>query len=173
MSQHGHLARSCPEPELASPADAPQILGLRGALENWLTSRGIQQWNPGEVNLSDLRAQLVRHEWYVLRAGIDLAGALRILWSDEPVWQDQNTFAAYVHGLMVHRAHAGHDVGAHLLRWAGQRGRRAGARELRLDCAESNDSLRAYYARQGFTEVGRRDFGGDLYSAVLLTKPLT
>jgi GNAT superfamily N-acetyltransferase len=158
---------------LAAPADGPHILGLRSELEHWLAGRGIQQWNAGEVTLSDLTAQLARDEWHVLRSGTDLAGALRILWSDALVWQDKNTFAVYVHGLMVHRSYAGQHVGAHLLRWAGQQGRTAGARELRLDCVESNHPLRDYYARQGFTEVGRRDFAGDLYSAVLLTKPLT
>jgi len=154
-------------------ADAPSILGLRQALEEWLESKGVEQWGRGEVSLSDVVQQVAKGEWRVVRGSDGLQAALRLLWSDEPVWQQQNAFAAYVHGLMVHRAHAGYGVGAALLRWAEGQARQAGAPSLRLDCVESNARLRAFYAALGFEEVGRRDFDGPWFSAVLLEKQLT
>ncbi|MGB8652085.1 MAG: GNAT family N-acetyltransferase [Mycobacteriales bacterium] len=159
--------------EKAGPQDAPSLLALRHALEAWLESLGVEQWGRGEVVLSDVVRQVAEGEWWVVRADDEgLLAALRLLWSDEPVWQRDNGPAAYVHGLMVNRADAGRGVGAGLLRWAEAQARAAGAPCLRLDCVESNARLRAYYAAQGFAEVGRRDFDGPWFSAVLLEKEL-
>lgn len=159
--------------EKAVAHDAPSLLALRHALEDWLESKSVEQWGRGEVSLSDVERQVADGEWRVVRDRDGLQAALRLLWSDEPVWQHQNTFAAYVHGLMVHRAAAGHGVGAALLRWAEVQARQAEAPYLRLDCVESNTRLRAFYAALGFEEVGRRDFDGPWFSAVLLEKRLS
>jgi GNAT superfamily N-acetyltransferase len=158
--------------EKACPQDAPSLLALRHALEEWLESLGVEQWGRGEVVLNDVVRQVADGEWWVVRAGEGLLAALRLLWSDEPVWQRDDGPAAYVHGLMVDRAVAGGGVGAALLRWAEAQAREAGAPSLRLGCVESNARLRAYYAEQGFAEVGRRDFDGPWFSAVLLEKVL-
>lgn len=158
--------------EPATLADGPAILALRRSAEDWLVARGITQWQPGWLTLADIEPEIIAGEWHLLRDGAELIGALRLLWSDERVWRDENAFAVYVHGLMINRKYQGQDVGVRLLRWAEEQGRAAGAPELRLDCLEDNPPLRQYYARQGFREVGRRDFGGHWYSAVLLTKPI-
>jgi len=153
--------------------DAPSILALRHELEHWLESKSVEQWGRGEVNLTDVDHQVAGGQWRVVRGREGLQAALRLLWSDEPVWQDQNTFAAYVHGLMVTRAEAGRGLGAALLRWVEEQAREAEAPCLRLDCVESNTRLRGYYAALGFAEVGRRDFDGPWFSAVLLEKRLS
>ena len=158
--------------EAALPSDAEAILALRRSLEHWLETQGVEQWGPGEVELSDVRRQVSQGEWHVLRTSTGLAGALRLLWSDEPVWRDESAFGAYVHGLMVDRAAAGRGVGTQLLDWAESQARTAGAPVLRMACVESNARLRRYYAAAGFTEVGRRDFDGPWHSAVLLEKVL-
>ena len=97
---------------------------------------------------------------------------MRLLWSDKAVWQEQNAFAADVHGLMVRRAEAGLGLGAALLAWAEQQAHDKAAPPLRLDCVESSEALRRYYRVLGFSEVGRHDFDGPWYSAVLLEKEL-
>jgi len=157
----------------ASRPDAEAIHGLRVAAEQWLAGRGIQQWDMGEVSLADVRSQIGRGEWPVCRSGDIVCAGLRLLWSDSLVWQaaDDATVAAYVHGLVIDRQHAGTGLGASLLAWAGHRGRNAGAIVLRLDCVQANAGLRRYYARLGFREVGTRDFHGRL-SVVLLEKDL-
>lgn len=151
--------------------DSSQIVALRRSLEDWLDSRGISQWDPGQVGQEDVDRQISAGEWWILPAVTGLVAALRLLWSDKAIWKDDTVFAGYVHGLMVHRDCAGRGVGAELLRWAEHQASAAGASELRLDCVETNTRLRTYYARLGFKEVGRRDFD-NLYSAVLLSKHL-
>jgi GNAT superfamily N-acetyltransferase len=147
---------------------------LRVEAEDWLAARGIEQWGQGSLSSSDLRAQVVDGQWHVgvTRSG-DIAGGLRLLWADRDVWQADDAFAAYVHGLVIDRRLAGLGVGSRLLVWVEDRARKAQASMLRLDCVESNAALRAYYGSLGFREVGRRDFDGPWFSATLLEKPLT
>ena len=134
--------------------------------------RNVTQWNPGEVPLATVAHQIADGEWHVAVEGDMIVGALRLLWSDRSVWHERNTFAAYVHGLMVPRKHAGRGLGTALLWWAEGQARLRNAPALRLDCVESNTRLRAYYQELGFTEVGRLERDGPWYSAVLLEKRL-
>jgi len=159
-------------PVRAELADAEPVLALREAAAAWLAGRGIRQWEPGEVTLQQVRGQAGAGEWFVVRSGRSVVGALRLLWDDEQAWGWRPPDAAYVHGLVVDRAHAGLGWGRALLEWAGQQARQAGRRQLRLDCNEDNAALTAYYHRQGFKTVGRRDFDGRWYSVVLLNKAL-
>ena len=141
-------------PEPASAEDASRLLALREQAAHWLTARGIAQWLPGEVGVAETRAQIGDGEWFVLRRhGMAVAG-LRLLEHDEPVWGPQPANAVYLHGLVVDRDLAGGGLGTDLLRWAECRTIAAGRRFLRLDCVESNPTLRAYYRRAGFREVG-------------------
>ena len=159
--------------ETAAQQDAPGILALRRALEAWLHARGVKQWGPGEVAAEDVQRQTAAGEWHVVRsASCEVVAALRLLWSDEPVWQWDNAEGAYVHGLMVSRGQAGQGVGEALLGWAVEQARAARVPVLRLDYVESNAALRGYYRRLGFTEVGRRDFEGHWHSATLLEMAL-
>jgi len=122
------------------------------------------------VTLQQARVQVVAGEWFVVRCGKSVVGALRLLWEDEQAWGPRPPAAAYVHGLVVDRGHADLGLGRALLNWAGQQARQAGRRQLRLDCTEDNAALTAYYDRQGFTTVGRRDVAGRWYSLVLLQR---
>lgn len=158
----------------AAPDDVRVLHRLRVEAEDWLEARGIEQWGHGWLSGSDLRAQVVEGQWHVglTRSG-DIAGGLRLLWADRDVWQTDDAFAAYVHGLVIDRRLAGLGIGSRLLAWVEDRARKAQAPMLRLDCVESNAALRAYYGRLGFREVGRRDFEGPWFSATLLEKSLT
>lgn len=124
------------------------------------------------MTLADVAQQIAEGEWHVASRDGELLGALRLMWSDEPVWHDDNAFAAYVHGLMVPRRHAGAGVGAALLSWAEEQARGRDAPALRLDCVEDNTRLKDHYLSLSFTEVGRRDFDGPWYSAALFEKRL-
>ena len=157
----------------ATVADVPALHRLRVEAEEWLASRGIEQWGRGWLPEPAIRSQVDDGQWHVgVTASGDVVGGLRLLWADEEVWQGDHAFAAYVHGLTIDRRHAGSGVGARLLAWAQEQARAAGAPMLRLDCVESNAGLRAYYARLGFREVGRRDFDGPWFAATLLEKVL-
>ncbi|MBM7460610.1 GNAT family N-acetyltransferase [Rhodococcus coprophilus] len=153
--------------------DAAVILQMRHAAEDWLAEKGIDQWRPREVPLATVREQIDRGEFVVARfpsSGV-VAAAMRLMWSDPEIWRHDDAFAGYVHGLVIDRAHAGQNLGRHLLDWAAQETRMAGASKLRLDCAETNLALRDYYRRCGFREFGRRDLDG--FSVTLFERTLT
>ncbi|WP_433272272.1 GNAT family N-acetyltransferase [Actinosynnema sp. CS-041913] len=155
--------------EPATAADADDVLRLRRDAEEWLALRNIDQWRPGWLSSAEVRAQIADGQWHVARVGGAVCGAFRLLWSDEPVWQADNAFAVYVHGLVTDRRRAGAGLGSRLLAWAAEHGHRAGATLLRLDCVAHNRRLRRYYAGLGFREVGRRVFDGG-WAHVLLEK---
>lgn len=156
----------------AAYADAEILLDLREAAAAWIRGKGVRQWEPGEVTVEQIRVQIAAGEWFVHRPGGEIAGALRLLWSDPEVWGGRSDDAAYIHGLVIDRRFAGEGLGGRLLDWAAQRARDAGRPFLRLDCVETNDRLRRYYRDRGLREVGRRDFPGPWHGAVLFEKPL-
>ncbi|HEX8496931.1 MAG TPA: GNAT family N-acetyltransferase, partial [Actinomycetales bacterium] len=164
------------EPVPADRSDVVRLVELRDQAARWLTDRGIRQWGPGEVEAAEVAEQVSAGEWFVTRSEDDgppvVVAALRLLWADEQVWGPMPPDAAYVHGLVVDRTHAGQGLGATLLRWGQEQALEAGRTVLRLDCVESNPVLRAYYRAAGFSQVGRRDFDGPWHSAVLLEKQL-
>nr|WP_279672371.1 GNAT family N-acetyltransferase [Flexivirga meconopsidis] len=143
-------------------------------MADWLLDRGVEQWHPDDVPLKDIRAQVAAGEWFVLTGADDtIVATVRYLHRDDDVWPGDETPAAYLHGLMVDRSHAGTDVGGELLRWAERRAADEGRDHLRLDCVEANHALRNYYASQGFREVGRRAFEDPKWRPVaLFEKPL-
>ena len=160
------------EPQPALESDADRLLELREVAAAWLHGRGIRQWEPGEVGLEQVRAQIAAGEWFVHRVNGEIAGGLRLLWSDPEVWGDRPDDAAYVHGLVIDRRSAGAGMGARLLGWAERRVRGGDRAFLRLDCVESNVRLRRYYRDRGFLEVGRRDLGHGWWPVTLLEKPV-
>jgi hypothetical protein len=54
--------------ERGAQGEAEDILRPRTAAEEWLEQRGIEQWGTGEVSLADVRGQIDRGEWYIVRA---------------------------------------------------------------------------------------------------------
>ena len=160
-------------PEPARLADSGELVRLRDAAARWLLDRGIEQWGPGELGVSVVEAQVRAGEWHVVRTDHGIVAALRLLRDDPFVWGDQPPVAGYVHGLVADRVH-GRGLGAALLDWAGEQVRRQGRPLLRLDCQEHNERLRAYYRREGFTEVGRsEDATGTFRPVVRLERPAT
>ncbi|OZE81719.1 GNAT family N-acetyltransferase [Rhodococcus sp. 15-649-1-2] len=154
--------------------DSPAILALRHAAEDWLASRSIDQWTPGEVPLSTVRLQVSRGEFVVARypGSSTIVAAMRTIRSDPEIWPDDGD-ALYVHGLVIDRCHAGTGLGAAMLDHAARSAADAGISRVRLDCAETNATLRRYYLGQGFAEVGRREFeDGKWFSVTLFEKRL-
>jgi GNAT superfamily N-acetyltransferase len=161
-------------PILARDVHAEPLLALRETAARWLASLGIHQWEPGEVSLEEIGSQVREGHWWVLEGDDRLRGALRVLTADPDAWGGQAEAALYVHGLVIAREEAGAGLGAALLQWVEALALRRGVRLVRLDCVESNERLRAYYKKQGFTEVGRATFHDPRwYPAVLLEKRLS
>lgn len=153
----------------ADIADASTILSLRHAAEDWLASLSIDQWPPREVPRAVIDRQVLRGEFSVgvLPRTQHIVAAMRLIWSDPTIWEDDED-ACYVHGLVIDRSHTGSGLGSAMLHHALETARGSGVDRLRLDCAETNAGLRSYYRRNGFTEVGRRDFYDSQWFSVTL-----
>lgn len=158
------------DPIPASDADVVPIWQLRRQREDWLASRGIDQWRPGEVPVATIQEQVDRAEWYVLRDESVIAG-LRILWSDPDFWGPDDGSSIYVHGLMVDLRRAGEGLGSELLEWAARLGSQHGKARLRLDSALTNPDLTRYYERLGFIPKGQHEVDG-LFEVILWEGPV-
>jgi GNAT superfamily N-acetyltransferase len=113
---------------------------------------------PGEVDVRTVREQIEAGEWFLYRRHGRVLVALRFLWSDPLFWGEQPDAAAYVHGLVIDRRHAGEALGEAALGWAEQKALAVGRTYLRLDHAADNPRLARYYRELGFVERGRREF---------------
>ena len=156
------------ELDAAVTGDAENLYALREAAARWLVGRGIRQWQPGEVGIGTIRRQIDAGEWFVHRRSGTVLAALRLLWADPVFWGEQPDDAAYVHGLVIDRQHAGEGLGSAALTWAEERTRAAARTYLRLDHAADNERLARYYRERGFIERGRREF--DAWGPVMLVE---
>ncbi|MFI5717160.1 GNAT family N-acetyltransferase [Nocardia sp. NPDC051750] len=159
----------------AEACDSTEIIALRYAAEDWLAQRGIDQWAPRETPESVFRQQIDAGEFFVARLSDrpKIIGALRLIWRDPVIWQELDTFAGYIHSLVVSRNHTGLGIGREMLEWAAHSARHAGADLLRLDCAETNLPLSDYYRRNGFNQVGRRELHNPQHKVALFERRLT
>jgi GNAT superfamily N-acetyltransferase len=159
--------------ESAVPGDVDELVGLRDRVARWLVERGIQQWQPGEFSVARMRTWVDRGDVYVHRREGRIVAAVAVLEKDPDIWGDQPADAAYVHLLMVDRAHAGAGLGAAALSYAEGRARDLGAHRARLDAVASNPWLRRWYEDRGYEVVGSRSFEDPgPFGSLLFEKPL-
>lgn len=156
----------------AESSDAHPLWLLRRQLEDWIHSRGVNQWRPGEMPIETVQAQIDAGEWHLHRHDDGVIAALRLLWSDPEFWGHDEDTSVYVHGLMADRGYSGQRFGKRLLDWATKQGAAKGRSHLRLDCAANNQDLCAFYASQGFTAVGEKKFEDGLNDVILWQRPI-
>ena len=97
-AQAGGSVRPVP----ADESDLLRLVEMRHEAAHWQLDRGVEQWDPGEVTVDDLRAQVAAGELFVARDGSEIVGAVRLLWRDPLIWgTDPANAAGYVHGLIV------------------------------------------------------------------------
>ena len=141
----------------AGPDDLGRYLELLEEVANWLETRGIRQWPPGNFRRSaDYYADsITRQEVQLAFLGDDLVGTLRVLLREPIVWPEiVEEDAIYVYNLAVRRAWADRGLGGRMLEWAGGRAASLGRKYVRLDCVPDNEFLRDYYTQAGFEERG-------------------
>jgi protein-tyrosine phosphatase len=141
--------------------DAAAVRRLRDAAAEWLLSRGIEQWRPGEVSEARLAARADAGELFVSRAGGVVVASVVVASDDIPVWGPDADKAGYVHTLVIDRRYAGSGLGRRLLRQAERLVTARGRTRVRLDCVATNGRLRAYYRQAGYQEVGEPSFRPD------------
>lgn len=164
-----------PNLESGMVADAAAVVRLRDAAAEWLLSRGIEQWRPGEASEAGVAARADAGELFVVRDRGQVVAAVVIASSDAEIWGPRPDDAGYVHTLVIDRRRTGEGLGRRLLALAEAHIARRGGTYARLDCVTGNDGLTAYYRNAGFTEVGRRTFAPDRFwsPVALFEKALT
>jgi ribosomal protein S18 acetylase RimI-like enzyme len=160
--------------EQAQPSDLDTVLDILEEVAGWLTSRGIDQWQPGvfrRIRRQSIADQVSRGEVYLARRDGQPVGTLTLQWADKMFWGNVPDDAGYIHRLAIRRAYAGMELGCHLLRWAERKVASAGKDYLRLDCMAENQALRQYYEQAGFTSRG--EIQGQGWKASLFEKKVT
>lgn len=141
---------------LARPAvtgDAVAIVALREAAARWLLRDSIAQWHAGEVTVNEVATQILRNEWYSVRQAGQVIAAVRVSWEDLDLWPNDLP-AGYIHGLVIDRQYAGHQLGEQLLAHVERLIAGTGRALARLDCVASNTMLQEYYAARGYSQRG-------------------
>ncbi len=160
--------------EQAQPSDLDTVLDILEEAASWLTSRGIDQWQPGlfrRIRRQSIADQVSRGEVYLARRDGQPVGTLTLQWADQMFWGNVSDDAGYIHRLAIRRAYAGMELGHHLLQWGEGKVASAGRDYLRLDCMAENQALRQYYEQAGFTSRG--EIQGQGWKASLFEKKVT
>jgi ribosomal protein S18 acetylase RimI-like enzyme len=140
----------------AEPSDVKDMVALRRESEQWLASRGIDQWTEKWQSVADekaARATRQRRAWIVTSAAGATAGTVTLGGPDEDLWHPSDGPALYLYKLIVSRDFAGLGVGAVVLDWACTRAAEWGYPWLRLDAWPTNPQLLDYYRAHGFSDV--------------------
>jgi ribosomal protein S18 acetylase RimI-like enzyme len=141
----------------AQDEDLGRYIELLEEVADWLETRRIRQWRPGNFRLSaDYYAESIkRKEVQLAFVGDELVGTLRLLLREPIVWPDiVEDDAVYVYNLAVRRAWADRRLGHRMLQWAGDRATSLGRRYIRLDCVADNRFLHEYYRLAAFEDRG-------------------
>jgi ribosomal protein S18 acetylase RimI-like enzyme len=141
----------------------------------WLASRRIDQWawvqKPNGVRF--LRERLANTEVYLAYVNDEPAATVSLQWQDE-IWGERgrDDTAGYMHGLAVKRSASGRGMGNALIDFASGIVLTNGRKMLRLDCMTENPTLRSYYTRAGFIEVGEHRSDKTGFHSALFERPI-
>ncbi|MET8438461.1 GNAT family N-acetyltransferase [Streptomyces sp900116325] len=143
----------------ARAEDVPALMALRTEAEEWLSSKGTDQWNDPETGakaITKWRASIDEgRAWVVVNDSSTVLGTVsrgpvdRDFWTDE----DRPESAFHLYKLIVARHAAGRHLGARLVDWASSLAAMEGRDWVRIDTWRTNEGLHSYYERLGFEHV--------------------
>ena len=153
------------------PTDAPQVFGLIVKRIEWMDQKGISQWNDtGYLEaypLSYYESEAREGRLYGLCADDGRIVCAAVLLDNDERWDD-NAPAVYLHNF-VSMVEAG-GAGTVFLEMAEADARQKGKIYFRLDSADDNTALAAYYTAHGFVPAGTCADGP--YKGILRQKKL-
>lgn len=143
----------------ARAEDVPALMALRTEAEEWLSSKGTDQWSDPETgakaitkwraSIDEGRAWVVTEESGKVLGTVSRGPIDRDFWTDE----DHPETAFYLYKLIVAREAAGRHLGARLIDWASSLAAVEGRDWVRIDTWRTNERLHSYYERLGFQHV--------------------
>lgn len=144
----------------ATAAEAPIVLELLREAAAWVDALGVVMWDAGELDAGRVAAEVEAGLFFIASVEGQAAGTVRFQLDDREFWPDLTADdSAFVHRLVVRRAHRGGGVSTALLQFAVARARDLGRQFLRLDCDASRPKVRAVYERFGFRLHSYRQVG--------------
>ena len=144
----------------ATPQDTATILEMLTEAARWVDALGEVMWEEGELAPGRVGAEVDAGQFFLVSVDGRAAGAVRFQLDDELFWPDLPAGdSAFIHRLVVSRAHKGIGLSSVLLQWAVDHARSTGKRYLRLDCDASRPKLRGMYERFGFRFHSFRQVG--------------
>ncbi|MER5889914.1 GNAT family N-acetyltransferase [Streptomyces sp. NPDC001941] len=154
--------KSTPTDEFLRPAgmhDVPALMALRTEAEQWLQTKGTDQWSDpetGERALSKWRASIDEgRAWVVVDSSSDVLATVSRGPVDRDFWADgdEPETALYLYKLIVARAASGRDLGTRVIDWMSRLAALEGRSWVRIDTWRTNVGLHSYYERLGFKHV--------------------
>jgi len=159
----------------AEKHEVPAVFDLIMARVRWMDEVGIRQWNvtdyAGCYPPHHYEAARQRGDLFVLTDESNVIVACAVLRQDDERWPEAMQSAEpafYLHHFATRVGAKG--VGRIFLRMAEEYAVRQGKTRFRLDSADDNAFLAAYYTEQGYVPVGNCVDG--LYSGILREKVL-
>jgi len=157
----------------AHVGELDRVLALLTQTIGWLREQGTDQWSTWSAWPTTMRHALHHGDVWLLFRHDDPIGTITLQYQGNPaLWTptELRQPAGYVSKLTIHRDHAGEELGALLLAWAGDRAYDHGCTWLRLDAWKTNTRLHAYYTHRGWTHL-RTSTNPDYHSGALFQRP--
>jgi ribosomal protein S18 acetylase RimI-like enzyme len=149
----------------ASEADAPAIAALRTSVAEHLTRRfGKGHWSSCVSEKSVLR-NIKTSRVLVMRDNQEIIGTLRLAtkkpWAIDLSYFKSVSRPLYLHDMAVSPDRQRRGIGRRLVEEAKAVARAWPSEAIRLDAYDSDAGAGAFYAKCGFSEVGRKTYRGE------------
>ena len=144
----------------ASPADLEAIRSAYAHGRAMQRDSGSERWP--EFPDSAILAEISSGALLRVLDGEDLVGVFTAVYEDAALWAERERHAhIYLHRIARTSTYPGRGLVDAVLDWAQARGEALGLEGLRMDTWASNEALIAFYAKRGFTLVGKTRISND------------
>lgn len=150
----------------AGDADLAGCMALIGEAKAFLKQHGVDQWQDGYPEETDIAGDIAAQKGYVLADGAVLAAYCCIDFDGEPAyeglqgsWLSDGPYAV-IHRLAVSRAYKGQGLAKRLFAEAEAMAAAQDVRSVRVDTDENNTVMRSLIDGLGFTYCGTIWFAG-------------
>jgi ribosomal protein S18 acetylase RimI-like enzyme len=156
----------------ATEKDIPVLAAILTEANQYKLDREDRAWGTEPFSEEEVKHYMANSTTYVVYLGAEPVGTFALRWDDERIWGEQPSDAGYLHRLAIKQVAHGQNLGEQIIAMAEQEVSKNNRQYLRLDCAEENKKLCAYYEKRGFIKVGRKEVisQGIKYIAALYEK---
>lgn len=141
----------------ASHKDIPIIEEILLDAVDWMDRNGLHQWERQAVQWETLSMYYRAEDFCIALKNAQPAACMAVVDYDPHFWPEiAKGESLFLHKLAVKRAFAGKGVSKQLIDYAKDKAIALGINDIRLDCHQNRDKVRALYERQGFVCEGEK-----------------